>query len=94
MMSVARELYSIADDLRQKSEAGISLDARQVDDLSRFLTALARLARNDEEELSVFRLTEAGNVGRATVNQLASEAHGNLLLEDGKVVRPDFGRRT
>lgn len=92
MMSVARELYAVADDLRQKAQSGVTLDATQIDALSQFLTALARLARNDEEELSVFRLGEAGNVGRAVVNELASEALGQMLLEESKVVRPDFRR--
>ncbi|APO76080.1 hypothetical protein AM571_CH03286 [Rhizobium etli 8C-3] len=94
MMSVARELFAVADDLRLKSNAGVQYDASQLSDLSDFLGSIARLARNEEEELAVFRLAEAGQLGRAAVNELATEAMGNLMLDHGKVVRPDFGRKS
>lgn len=94
MMSVARELFAVADDLRLKSNAGVQYDASQISDLSDFLGSLARLARNEEEELAVFRLAEAGQLGRAAVNELATDAMGNLMLDQGKIVRPDFGRKS
>lgn len=93
MMSVAKELFSISADLREKVMANVTYDASQLSDLSDFLAALAHLARNEEEELAVFRLAEAGQLGRAVVNDLATKAMGNLMLEDGKVVRLDFGRK-
>jgi uncharacterized protein (DUF697 family) len=93
MMSLATELFAIADDLRLKSAAGASLDPDQIAELTDFLTALARLAHNQQQELSVFRLTEAGDIGRAVINDLATETLGNLIIEDTKVIRPEFGRK-
>jgi hypothetical protein len=93
MMSVARELFAIADDLREKAKAGASYDANQLSELVDFLTPLARLAHNQEEELSVFRLVEAGTVGRTVVNDLATEALGNLMIGETKVIHADFGRK-
>ncbi len=93
MMSLATELFAIADDLREKSKTCANLGPDQLDDLSTFLTALARLAHNQEQELSVFRLAEAGEVGRAVVNDLATQALGNLMIGDTKIIRPDFGRK-
>ncbi len=93
MMSLATELFAVADDLREKSKTGANLDPDQLDDLSTFLTALARLAHNQEQELSVFRLAEAGEIGRAVVNDLATQALGNLMIGDTKIIRPDFRRK-
>jgi len=94
MMSVARELYALADDLREKSKAGVSYDSGQLSNLVDFLSPLARLAHNQEEELSVFRLVEAGTIGRSVVNELATEALGHMLLEESKVIHHDFGRKS
>ncbi len=93
MMSLATELFAIADDIREKSNSSASLGPAQLDNLATFLSVLARLAHNQEQELSVFRLGEACETGRAVVNDLASQALGNLLVEDAKVIRPDFGRK-
>ena len=93
MMSLATELFAVADDLRGKSKIGANLDPDQIAELTDFLTALARLAHNQEQELSVFRLTEAGDMGRALINDLATQAMGNLMIEDSKIIRPEFGRK-
>lgn len=93
MMSLATELFAVADDLREKSNSGANLGPDQLDDLSTFLTALARLAHNQEQELSVFRLGEVGQIGRAVINDLATQAMGNMMIDDAKIIRPDFGRK-
>ncbi|MGV2183656.1 hypothetical protein [Rhizobium rhizogenes] len=93
MMSLATELFAIADDLRVKSTTGAGLDPDQIAELTDFLSALARLAHNQEQELSVFRLTEAGDIGRTVINDLATQAMGNLMIEDNKIIRPEFGRK-
>lgn len=59
--------------------------------VSEHLRRFAALADNMEQELQFFRLVEAGKNGREAVNKLATDAMGSMLLETGKVIRPDFG---
>ena len=56
------------------------------------LGGLIQLAALDELELQTFRLIRQGKQGRTIVEQLATDAMGNMMLGNENVVRPDFGR--
>jgi hypothetical protein len=59
------------------------------------LRIMRRMALSMEQELSVHRLGEANAIGRGHAERLSSEALTHLVLDpEGKVVKPDFGRRS
>lgn len=89
MIVLSAELNLIATDFQARHEIG----KRQLHEVGDFLAALARLAASMERELEVHRLAEAGQLGRAAVEQLATDQFIGLVVDpDAKVVRPDFGK--
>jgi hypothetical protein len=58
------------------------------------LDGVRRAAFHMECELGAFRLLEAGRFARGTMEEVATGALGELVLDpEAKIVRPDFGRR-
>lgn len=88
-LSALSTFFSIA----AASDKGIEMDAESVRNLADLFRVVNRLFDNLAQEIEVHRLAEAGRTGRAAVDQLATEAFGNLLIDaEQKVVRPDFGK--
>lgn len=59
------------------------------------LAHLGRMVSAMEAELGAFRALEAARFAKGEMEEVARDAHGRLILDDdGKVLRPDFGRRT
>lgn len=60
----------------------------------RRLIACAKFAKLLEQELAVHRLGEAGNTAKSLMEAEAAKAlTAGTVDDDGKVVRPEFGRR-
>lgn len=59
------------------------------------LRGVQRMSVAVERELGAFRALEAGRFATNTLEQVATTAAGELVLDpEGKVVKPDFGRRS
>ncbi|QIO68172.1 hypothetical protein [Rhizobium leguminosarum] len=59
------------------------------------LRLLGKLAESLEREVQIYRLSEAGRLGREVIEQLAREAAASFILNsEGNVIRPDFGRKS
>ncbi|MBB4955588.1 hypothetical protein H4S14_003627 [Agrobacterium vitis] len=87
-MILSRELDAIANDL----SSGRHIAEAELVEIGQFLGLLAKLAKNQESELAVHRLAEAGKAGRVVVDQLATKQFTRLAEgADAKIVRPDFG---
>jgi hypothetical protein len=55
---------------------------------------MRKMAISMEQELAVHRVGEANTIGRGHAEQLSTEALTQLVLDpEGKVVKPDFGRK-
>jgi enhancing lycopene biosynthesis protein 2 len=78
-----------------KAGVSIEIDAESVRNLAEQLEAMNRLFGNILQELEILRLTEAGRIGRTAVEELATSQACELIVDpQGKVIRPDFGRRS
>lgn len=90
-MILSQELDAIASDFC----SGRAIAQNELLDIGRSMTLLAKLAKNQESELAVHRLVEAGKAGRVVVDQLATEQFSQLVKDaDSKVIRPDFRGRS
>lgn len=59
------------------------------------LALLARLASSLEQEVEVHRLRERQRMAQAAMNTAATEALAGMVADPaGKIVRPDFGRKS
>ena len=64
-------------------------------DIADELALLARLANSMEQELEVHRLHERRRITAATMEASATSSLVELVADpDGKVLRPEFGRKT
>lgn len=86
------ELQAIKDRLVKSLSSGADLSPMEQLVIASELGGLIQLAALDELELQTFRLIRQGKRGRTIVEQLATDAMGNMMLGNEKVVRPDFGR--
>lgn len=58
------------------------------------LTLLAALANSLEQEVAVHRLRERHRIAAAAMEASATEALAEVVVDpEGKVLRPDFGRK-
>lgn len=74
---------------------GLVFDRQAVETMRKRLHMLRHLAFLNERELGALRLIEAGRIGRSFVEELAAGEGGKLVTDpEGKIVRPDFGRRS
>ncbi|MGG7519769.1 hypothetical protein ACQ3G6_18005 [Allorhizobium undicola] len=90
-MILSQELDAIARDFC----SGRSIAQDELLDIGQTMVLLAKLAKNQESELAVHRLAEAGKAGRVVVDQLATEQFSRLSTDaDSKIIRPDFRGRT
>ncbi|PWE52051.1 hypothetical protein DEM27_33075 [Metarhizobium album] len=96
MMSLQEQISQLVEELRANVASGSPLMTGEQRILAARLLTLGKLALNIEHELQFYRLEDAGRIGRATVEQLAGEAMGNMMFDTAdKVVRPDFrGKRS
>lgn len=92
MILVSREIAELRKRLEQIAVQGLTLTVLEQREYAQRLRHIESLAANHEEELRFFRLEEAQRKGRQCVEKLATDAMGNMMLETGKVVRPDFGK--
>lgn len=90
-MILSQELDAMARDFC----SGRTIAQDELFDIGRSVALLAKLAKNQESELAVHRLVEAGKAGRVVVDQLATEQFSQLVKDaDSKVIRPDFRGRS
>lgn len=91
LLAEIAELFRPAADARESVE----MDAESVRGLYARLHTMQRLYANVAQELEILRLTEAGRMGRKVVEELATSQACELIVDPlGKVIRPDFGRRS
>lgn len=87
------ELERLRHDVRPYEKDGGHLSDTAAQVMGRKLSLLAKLARNLEQEVGIYRLIEAGRVSAVTLEQAATHAAGDLVLSgDGNVMRPDFSK--
>lgn len=89
-ITASSEIASLREELNGKAMAGHGLTMVESRIAAEKLRLIGALVGSMEQELSVFRLAEAGRVGAAVVEQLATDV---LADPQGKVLRPDFGRK-
>ncbi|TBZ17059.1 hypothetical protein [Rhizobium leguminosarum] len=66
-----------------------------VAEFRKLLKLLGKLAESLEREVQIYRLSEAGRLGREVIEQLARETAASFVLNsEGNVIRPDFGRKS
>lgn len=90
-------LAEIAELFRPAAEAreSVGMDTDSVLGLYARLYTMQRLYANIAQELEILRQTEAGRMGRKAVEDLATSQACELIIDPlGKVIRPDFGRRS
>lgn len=59
------------------------------------LTGIRRMAIHTERQLGAFQTLEAQRFARGTMEEVATDAAGALVLDpEGKVVQGNFGRRS
>lgn len=68
-----------------------SITSTDIDNMLKRLLQMQRMAFAQEQELSIFRASEAGQNIRIAIEQLASDCQRDL---ESNVVRPDFGGRS
>lgn len=72
----------------------VSMPGSDFDSLVERLAAVRKMMTVIEREVGALRLAEAARSGRAIVEDLATEELQQLVEDpEGKVVRPDFGRK-
>ena len=67
-----------------------SITSTDIDNMLKRLLQMQRLAFAQEQELSIFRASEAGQNIRIAIEQLATDCQHDLA---NNVVRPEFGGR-
>lgn len=97
------DIQMIADELQRlrmtflpaaTQQSGVEIDAENVAILVHKLSLLSHLYQNVAQELVILRETEASRLGRTCVEELATAEVTALIVDpEGKVIRPDFGRK-
>ncbi|TAY75349.1 hypothetical protein [Rhizobium ruizarguesonis] len=92
--NLSTEIAHAAEDFDRLVSPGRSLDPDVVA-FRKVLKILGKLAESLEREVQIYRLSEAGRLGREVIEQLAMEAAATFILNnEGNVIRPDFGRKS
>lgn len=92
-VELSSTLKSIADELGRQ-DADDPLPGHRCTDLYAKLSLCSELARSMELELTGFRLLEMDRQGRSFMEAEASAAMSvRSVSRDGKILRPDFGRK-
>lgn len=88
-VSVSDELSRIHAEFEPFEKTGHALSGEDITVLRARLMLLARLARNQEQELSIFRLMEASRRIGGDIDAVTASV---VRLDDyrGVVIRPDF----
>ncbi len=90
-ITASAEIEMLRAELEGRAMQGLGLTQVESMIVIAKLRLVGALVQSMEREVSALRLIEAGRVGTAIVEQLATDAL--VELSDGKVLRPDFGRK-
>ncbi len=78
-----------------RGEGDVVIEGASWDAILNGLKGIERMSVSVERELGAFRTLEAGRFATNMLEQVATDEVGRLVLDpEGKVVRPEFGRRS
>jgi hypothetical protein len=78
-----------------RGQAEVTLPGESWDMLIDGVVALRAMARSVERELGSFRTLEAARFAKGAMEEVATDAAGALVLDpEGKIIRPEFGKRS
>ncbi len=93
-LTASSEIIALFEEIRAKAATGVDLSVGEMRVVAERLHTLGRLVVFMEQELAVHRIGEDGRDGRSALEQAATESLTHLTLDpEGKVIRPDFGRK-
>lgn len=93
-LTASSEIISLHEELQAKAMTGVDLSVVEMRVVAERLRTLGKLVVLMEQELAVHRIGEDGRDGRSALEQAATESLTHLTLDpEGKVIRPDFGRK-
>lgn len=94
VLKLSDELLVLRGEFVSYARSGGILTSETVKQLRHRLRLLATLANAMETELSYFRLMEANRAGHELIEELSTEKLVELIKDpEGKIIRPDFGRK-
>ncbi|WP_085025564.1 hypothetical protein [Ensifer aridi] len=92
--TASTEIRALHEEIQAKAMSGADLSVVEMRIVSDRLRTIASLVYFMEQELAVHRLGEDGQAGRTELERAATESLTHLTLDpEGKVIRPDFGRK-
>ncbi|RVG68518.1 hypothetical protein [Sinorhizobium meliloti] len=93
-LTASSEITSLFEEIQARAASGVDLSVVEMRVVAERLRTLGRLMVLMEQELAVHRIGEDSRDGRAALEQAATENLTHLTLDpEGKVIRPDFGRK-
>lgn len=93
--ALSHKLKELEDYFNARRGMTVQVPSKQVAALSDQLAIMVRIVQSMEAELEAFRLLEADRAGRRFMENEASEALTALMAHsDGKILRPDFRRKS
>ncbi|RVN34511.1 hypothetical protein [Sinorhizobium meliloti] len=93
-LTASSEILALFEEIQAKAMAGVDLSVVEMRIVAERLRTLGRLVVLIEQELAVHRIGEDGRNGRTALEEAATESLTHLALDpEGKVIRPDFGRK-
>ncbi|MGX1259826.1 hypothetical protein [Sinorhizobium fredii] len=93
-ITASSEIRALQDEIQARAMTGADLSIVEMRIVVDRLRAIGSLVHLMEQELAVHRLGEAGREGRNALEESATETLTHLVIDpEGKVVRPDFGRK-
>lgn len=90
-ITASSEIEMLRAELESRAMQGFGLTEVESRIVIAKLRLIGSLVHSIEREVCAYRLIDAGKAGAAVVEQLATDALVNL--SDGKIVRPEFGRK-
>jgi len=91
-MLLSKKLQKLSRAFDSRAKKDTTLPAATAHTVAEELLLLSRLASLMEQELAVHRMRESHAIGRAVLEEGATEALAQLVIDpEGKVIRPDFG---
>lgn len=89
-VTLSDELVRLGQEIEPFEKTGVSFSGDEVHVMRARLTLLARLARNQEQELSVHRLIETSRRINIEIEKISAGAEARLRELHDNVVWPDF----
>lgn len=90
-ITASSEIEMLRAELEGRAMQGLGLTEVESRIVIAKLRLIGSLVHSIEREVCAYRLIDAGKAGAAVVEQLATNAL--VELSDGKVLRPEFGRK-